>query len=60
MTAETHLTPTKKGEPSLVVHVHVCKKEHGSRFTTDFAFSTAWMVKGGLSKKKVAELMRVD
>ena len=32
----------------------------GSRFTTDFAFSAAWMVKGGLSKKKVAELMRVD
>lgn len=107
-----------QGEPSLVVHVHVCKKERwkcpvcgrrchvhdyacgeafwrsmdfgpvavrigakvpritcpehgvatasvpwarrGSRFTTDFAFSAAWMVKGGLSKKKVAELMRVD
>ena len=107
-----------RGEPSLVAHVHVCKKERwkfpvcgrkchvhdyacgeafwrsmdfgpvavrigarvpritcsehgvvtaavpwarrGSRFTTDFAFSAAWMVKGGLSKKKVAELMRVD
>ena len=32
----------------------------GSRFTTDFAFSAAWMVKGGLSKKKVAELLRID
>lgn len=32
----------------------------GSRFTTDFAFSTAWMVKGGLSRTKVSELMRID
>ena len=32
----------------------------GSRFTTDFAFSAAWMVKGGLSKKKVSERLRID
>ena len=32
----------------------------GSRFTTDFAFSAAWMVKGGLSRKKVAEHLRID
>ena len=32
----------------------------GSRFTADFAFSAAWMVKGGPGRKKVAELMRVD
>ena len=32
----------------------------GSRFTTDFAFAAAWMVKGGLSKKKVAEHLRID
>ena len=43
-----------------VVTAAVPWARHGSRFTTDFAFSAAWMVKGGLSKKKVAELMRVD
>ena len=32
----------------------------GSRFTTDFAFSAAWMVKGGLSKKKVSEHLRIN
>lgn len=32
----------------------------GSRFTTDVAFSAAWMLKGGLSKKRVSEWLRVD
>ena len=32
----------------------------GSRFTTDFAFSAAWMVKGGLSKKKVSQWLQID
>lgn len=27
----------------------------GSRFTTDFAFSAAWMVKGGLNKKNAGD-----
>lgn len=32
----------------------------GSRFTTDFAFSAAWKVKGGLSKKKVSQWLQID
>lgn len=32
----------------------------GSRFTTDFAFSAAWMLKGGLSKKRVSQWLRID
>lgn len=50
----------------------VCCEEHGvltaavpwakphSRFTLDFAYSATWMVKSGLSKKRVSELMRID
>lgn len=32
----------------------------GSRFTTDFAFSAAWMVKGGLSRKRVSQWLHID
>ena len=32
----------------------------GTRFTTDFAYSAAWMLKGGLSKKKVSEWLQID
>ena len=31
-----------------------------SRFTTDFAFSAAWMFKGGLSRKRISEWLKVD
>ena len=31
-----------------------------SRFTTDFAFSAAWMFKGGLSRKRISEWLRID
>ena len=34
--------------------------KHGSHFTTDFAYSTTWMVKSGLCKKRVSERMRID
>ena len=34
--------------------------KHGSRFTLDFAYSAAWMVKSGLSRKRVSERMRID
>ena len=34
--------------------------KHGSRFTLDFAYSVTWMVKGGLSRKRVSERMRID
>ena len=34
--------------------------DQGSRFTLDFAYSAAWMLKGGLCKSKVAEYLRVD
>ena len=34
--------------------------EAGSRFTTDLAFSAAWMVKGGLSHKRVSEWLQID
>lgn len=34
--------------------------KHGSRFTLDFAYSAAWMVKSGLSRKCVSERMRID
>ena len=34
--------------------------KHGSRFTLDFAYSTTWMVKSGLSRKRVSERMRID
>lgn len=32
----------------------------GSRFTTDVAYSAAWMLKGGLSKKRVSEWLQID
>ena len=32
----------------------------GTRFTLDFAYSVAWMVKSGLSKSRVAECMKID
>lgn len=32
----------------------------GSGFTLDFAYSAAWMVKGGLSRSKASEYLRVD
>ena len=32
----------------------------GSRFTADVAYSAAWMLKGGLSKKRVSEWLRID
>lgn len=32
----------------------------GSRFTTDFAFAAAWMVKGGLSRKRVSQWLQID
>ena len=32
----------------------------GSRFTSDFACTAAWLVKGGLSKKCVSILLRID
>lgn len=31
-----------------------------SRFTTDFAFSAAWMFKGGLSRKRISEWLKID
>ena len=34
--------------------------QSGSRFTRDFISLTAWLVKGGLSKKCVSELLRID
>ena len=34
--------------------------KHGSRFTLDFAYSATWMVKSGLSRKKVAERLKID
>ncbi len=34
--------------------------KHGCRFTTDFACLAAWMVKGGLSKKRVSEYLGID
>lgn len=34
--------------------------KRGCRFTTDFAYSAAWMVKGGLSKKRVSEYLGID
>ena len=34
--------------------------KHGSHFTLDFAYSTTWMVKCGLSRKRVSERMRID
>ena len=34
--------------------------DDGSRFTTDFAFSAAWMFKGGLSRKRISEWLRID
>jgi transposase len=34
--------------------------KHGSRFTLDFACSATWMVKSGLSRKRVSERMRID
>ena len=34
--------------------------KHGSRFTRDFAYSATWMVKCGLSRKRVSERMRID
>lgn len=34
--------------------------KHGSRFTLDFAYSTTWMARSGLSRKRVSERMRID
>ena len=34
--------------------------KHGSRFTLDFAYSATWMVKCGLSRKRVSEFMKID
>lgn len=34
--------------------------DDGSRFTTDFAFSAAWMLKGGLGRKRISEWLRID
>ena len=34
--------------------------KHGSHFTLDFAYSATWMVKCGLSRKRVSERMRID
>lgn len=34
--------------------------KHGSHFTLDFAYSATWMVKSGLSRKRVSERMRID
>lgn len=31
-----------------------------SRFTTDFAFSAAWMFKGGVSRKRISEWLKID
>lgn len=31
-----------------------------SRFTTDFAFAAAWMFKGGLSRKRISEWLKID
>jgi len=43
-----------------VVTAAVPWAKQGSRFTTDFAYSAAWMLKGGLSKKKVSEWLQID
>lgn len=32
----------------------------GSRFTKDFARVAAWLVKGGMNKTKVSEMLRID
>ena len=32
----------------------------GTRFTTDFAYSAAWMLKGGLNKTKISQWLQID
>lgn len=32
----------------------------GSRFTTDLAYSAAWMLKGGLNKTKISQWLQID
>lgn len=34
--------------------------KHDCRFTLDFAYSVAWMLKSGLSKKSISERMHID
>ena len=43
-----------------VLTARVPQADAESRFTTDFAFAAAWMFKGGLSRRRISEWLKID